>query len=119
MIVDRAPVALRQIDANLETLKSMNGETICMDAMRYLERPATPFDVVFLDPPYRQGLIAAAMARLVEAGWLAAGASVYLEHEAGIAPPQLPEGWQQYRSAAAGRVRYHLARSDPRAAENP
>jgi 16S rRNA (guanine966-N2)-methyltransferase len=119
VFVDLAPAALRQIDANLATLKSARGETVRMDAMRYIEGPATPFDVVFLDPPYRRGLVAPAMTRLVEGGWLAAGARVYLEHEAEAGPPQLPPGWELHRSAAAGRVRYHLARPDPRTAGNP
>lgn len=119
VFVDRSPVALRQIEANLAILKSTCGETVRMDVMRYLEGPATSFDIVFLDPPYRQGQLAPAMARLVEGHWLAEGASVYLEHEAEIEPPLLPDGWGLVRSAAAGRVRYHLARSDPRSTEAP
>jgi len=119
VFVDRAPAVLRQISASLEMLKSAGGETVCMDAMNYLDGPATPFDVVFLDPPYRQGLVAPAMTRLAERGWLAAGASVYLEHEAGIEPPPLPTGWHLFRSAKAGRVRYHLARPEHPPAEHP
>jgi 16S rRNA (guanine966-N2)-methyltransferase len=49
------------------------------------------------------------MARLAAGGWLAPGARVYLEHEAETPPPELPAGWQYFRSAAAGQVRYHLA----------
>lgn len=119
VFVDRSPLVLRQIAASLETLKSTDGETAHMDAMKYLEGPASRYDVVFVDPPYHQGLIAPALARLDEGGWLAAGASVYLEHEAGIEPPPLPAGWRLHRSAAAGRVRYHLARPGPRPAVNP
>lgn len=118
VFVDRAPGVLQEISASLETLKSSRGETVCRDAMKYLDGPAAPFDVVFLDPPYREGLVAPAMTRLVERGWLAPGASVYLEHEADIELPPLPDGWQFFRSAAAGRVRYHLARPDPRPAEH-
>jgi 16S rRNA (guanine966-N2)-methyltransferase len=119
VFVDRAPAVLRQVAASLELLKSTGGETVCMDALRYLDGPATPFDVVFLDPPYRQNLVAPAMARLVERGWLAPGASVYLEHEADLDPPPLPDGWHFFRSATAGRVRYHLARPELRPAGNP
>jgi len=38
-----------------------------------------PFDLVFLDPPYRKGLIALALASLGEGGWLADGALLVAE----------------------------------------
>jgi 16S rRNA (guanine966-N2)-methyltransferase len=110
VFVDRSGAALRQIAASLQLLQTDRGETTCRDALSYLEGRAAQFDVVFLDPPYNRGLLGPVAARLVERGWLAAGASIYLEHEADAAPPALPAGWRLFRSAAAGRVRYHLAR---------
>jgi 16S rRNA (guanine966-N2)-methyltransferase len=38
-----------------------------------------PFDLVFLDPPYRKGLIAPALAALRDGGWLAEGALLVAE----------------------------------------
>ncbi len=38
-----------------------------------------PFDLVFLDPPYRKDLAAAALASLRNSGWLAANALVVVE----------------------------------------
>jgi 16S rRNA (guanine966-N2)-methyltransferase len=38
-----------------------------------------PFDLVFLDPPYRKELIAPALASLHEGGWLAANALIIAE----------------------------------------
>ena len=38
-----------------------------------------PFDLVFLDPPYRKGLIVPALAGLREGGWLAGGAVLVAE----------------------------------------
>jgi 16S rRNA (guanine966-N2)-methyltransferase len=117
VFVDRVPAAVRQIAAHLGTLHCDRGETACMDAMRYLERPAAPFDVVFLDPPYRSDLLGPALARLFAGGWVAPAGSVYLEHESGMDPPAAPAGWRLFRSAAAGQVRYHLLRPDPGPAE--
>ncbi|NHA15684.1 16S rRNA (guanine(966)-N(2))-methyltransferase RsmD [Thioalkalivibrio sp. XN279] len=116
IFVDQAPAALRQLAANLELLRCDRGRTVRMDAAGYLEGPATRFDVVFLDPPYRRGMLAPALARLVARGWVGAASVVYLEHEAGAAPPALPPGWVLARSAAAGQVRYHLARFEPHTA---
>lgn len=118
VFVDRDAGALRAIGEALEILGCDRGETVCMNAMGYLEGPVEPFDVVFLDPPYRLGVLEPALARLVSRGWTSPSACVYLEHEAEMAPPALPCGWLLYRSATAGQVRYHLARHGPGQAED-
>ena len=48
-----------------------------------------PCDLVFLDPPYRSGVAAAAMTALAEAGWLAKPAIVTVEvaYNEDVAPP--------------------------------
>lgn len=46
-----------------------------------------PFDLVFLDPPYRKNLVAPALAALVEGGWLAANALVIAETAADESVP--------------------------------
>lgn len=52
------------------------------DATGLSEMPANaggPFDLVFLDPPYRKGLVALALASARDGGWLAAKALVVVE----------------------------------------
>jgi 16S rRNA (guanine(966)-N(2))-methyltransferase RsmD len=61
------------------------------------------FDVVFVDPPYRQGWLDRLWPQL--AALTAGGGSVYVEAEAEVAPP---EGWQMVRQGRAGQVHYHL-----------
>ena len=119
VFVERSSVVLQHLGESLALLGSARGEVMRLDAMSYLGRAATPFDVVFLDPPYRQGLVAPALEKLADRGWLAPAASVYIEHEAGAETPALPVGWSLCRSAAAGQVRYHLARPGPSAADQP
>jgi 16S rRNA (guanine966-N2)-methyltransferase len=41
-----------------------------------------PFDLVFLDPPYRKGLVPNALASLASGGWLAAKALIVAETDA-------------------------------------
>ena len=52
-------------------------------------RAATPAGLVFLDPPYAQGLVPRALAALHKAGWIAPGAVIVAEHgrEEALAPP--------------------------------
>jgi 16S rRNA (guanine966-N2)-methyltransferase len=73
------------------------------DAVRYLDSTDERFDVVFLDPPFRQNALAAALERLP--GRLAAGARVYVEAAAPVEPGA---GWRELRRARAGQVSYQL-----------
>lgn len=62
------------------------------DVGRYLRRnPPIPFNVVFIDPPYRCGLVDSALSFLVSRGWLAPNAFVAAEIEKGNAPAA-PDG---------------------------
>jgi 16S rRNA (guanine966-N2)-methyltransferase len=67
------------------------------------------FDIVFLDPPFREGQLPAAIRQLEAGGWLAPEAWIYVEAEQGLVP-ELPDNWELYRSKRAGQVGYHLAR---------
>src|SRR5262245_64507514 len=61
------------------------------DATRLgLAHPLEPFSLVFLDPPYGQGLAEKALGSARAGGWLAAGALIVVEEaaKAGVAAPE-------------------------------
>ena len=72
--------------------------------------PASPFDLVFLDPPFGQDWLPRILPALNAGGWVAHGGLVYIECERSIREPLLPPGWVLHRSKFAGEVGYHLAR---------
>jgi 16S rRNA (guanine966-N2)-methyltransferase len=55
--------------------------------------PIEPFDLAFLDPPYRRGLADLALASLAEGGWLRPGALAVVE-EAADAALAVPPGFE-------------------------
>lgn len=68
-----------------------------------------PFDLVFLDPPYGQGLGVRALLSLREGNWLAPDATIVLE-ESAEAPLELPTGFilddrREYGAAAVHFLR--------------
>jgi 16S rRNA (guanine966-N2)-methyltransferase len=81
-----------------------------MGAERYLKGPAQPFDVVFLDPPFKSGAVPAIALQLDQGGWLHPGSLVYLESARSLGAPMLPSHWELLKSKSAGEVGYHLAR---------
>jgi 16S rRNA (guanine966-N2)-methyltransferase len=91
-------------------LAPCRAKVIEADALAWLAGPVTAFDIVFLDPPFAAGLVGEALQRLDARGFLAAGASIYVEMPASAGPPLLPAGWRLHRTGHAGAVGYHLAR---------
>lgn len=108
--VDREPQVVRHITATLQRLGSDAGTVVLDEALRFLDRPRQPFDIVFLDPPFASGLLQAVCDQLA-AGWLAPGAYVYIECPADQPLPALPPGWSLWRSRCAGQVGYHLVQA--------
>ncbi|MBL8268431.1 16S rRNA (guanine(966)-N(2))-methyltransferase RsmD [Steroidobacter sp.] len=108
--VDREPQVGRHLTQTLERLGATGATVKIEDAVRFLERPAQPFDVVFLDPPFASTLLASVFASLAR-GWLAPNAHIYVECPADIPLPPLSVGWTVHRSKQAGQVGYHLLRA--------
>jgi 16S rRNA (guanine966-N2)-methyltransferase len=109
VFVDRSRALINALRTNLDRLDAGGGRCIREEAGRYLAGTATPFDIVFLDPPFGSVGWADLCAALQEGGWLAPRARVYIEDAAGAGAPVLPAGWELLRSARAGNVGYHLA----------
>lgn len=111
VMIERDPVAARQLQANARTLEVAGIEILRADALAWLESGPSggPFDLVFLDPPFADGLLAPALDRLARPGWLAPGARIYLEAPRDRPWPPLPAGWMLTRDRTAGRIRYALA----------
>lgn len=112
--VDQDVRVIQQLQANFTILDVTNAEAVWSEAFEYLQAgTAAPFDVVFLDPPYRDRLLGEACLRLERSGLLAPTAWIYLEADCREPPPPLPERWLYLQSKTAGQVGYHLCRRDP------
>ena len=111
VMVERSAEAVRQLRANVLRLATQDAEVIQLDALEYLARPAPPFDIVFLDPPFAVAadMIRECSARLAR-GWLKSGALVYIEAPRTLNTLPLPPDWELIKSGTAGQVAYSLVR---------
>lgn len=96
------------LQQNVALLQAKQIEVAHREVMRYLAGPPRPFDIIFLDPPFQQGLITPCCLALEQRGWLADTARIYIEAEAGLVLEGLPENWHSLRAKRAGEVGYHL-----------
>ncbi len=106
--VESNPQACAFMNDNCIRLGAQQLAVVQADVSRFLAAPSQLFDLVFLDPPFGQGLAVTCCQSLERGGWLTRNAKIYIETESGLSLCGLPENWQAGRSKRAGKVRYHL-----------
>jgi 16S rRNA (guanine966-N2)-methyltransferase len=103
VMVETDRVALQALEASRTALGAAQVEIIGGSASAYLEHSRERFDVVFLDPPFRQNAVPGLLPQLSRL--LNAGARVYAES---ATPVPAPAKWRELRRARAGGVSYQL-----------
>lgn len=110
VFLEKFATAANQLKKNLQVLKSENGSVMNVDTLQYLaqKNSCAPFDIVFIDPPFHQGLVPQVLKLLIENQWLAENAILYIETEKNHPPLTLPENWQIIKEKTAGMVTSRL-----------
>jgi 16S rRNA (guanine(966)-N(2))-methyltransferase RsmD len=108
VLVERDPLLVKQLLALRDRLGASEIEVIRGDAIEVARRlePAA-FDLIFVDPPYRQSLLQPALAAARDL--LAPAGAIYAESEEALEDAGLAAlGLQIVRAGRAGRVHFHL-----------
>ena len=98
----------QQLQKNLATLKAVHGKVVNTNTLAFLNQTGTPHDIVFVDPPFRKGLLEETLHLLESNGWLADDALIYVESEVENGLPPVPASWELHREKIAGQVAYRL-----------
>ena len=118
VLVENAPAVLAALQDNLRQLDPAPGRAVELvrgDALQFAARCAgnqQRFDVIFVDPPYRQGWWPKVQAVLDQLS--TDGARVYAEAETEL---EAWPGWSLIRQGKAGQVFHHLFEKDSSHAE--
>lgn len=107
LFVELNRTAVQALRDNIALLGA-NAEVVQNDALDWLRSANTTFDLVFLDPPFRQDLLSPAIHLLHDKSVLSAGAKVYIEQESEAPLPETPAQWRLVKEAKAGQVSYLL-----------
>lgn len=110
VMVENQPQVYNSLLDNCATLAADNIVTCQADARQFLAGNPEPFDIVFLDPPFRLNILAGIYPVLETGGWLAAGAHLYIELPKTDTTEEPP--WKQIKCKAAGQVAYALYQAD-------
>jgi 16S rRNA (guanine966-N2)-methyltransferase len=87
VFVEAMPKAAALIGENAEKLgvESNRAHILAEEAGKVLNRaPAKPFDLIFIDPPYRQNLLVPCLKSILRKNWLAPAGIINAEIETGI-----------------------------------
>jgi len=112
VMVEADRVALAALERSRKALGAERVEVVAGEALAYLARARERFDVVFLDPPFRQNAVPAVLEKLPPR--LQRGARAYVEAEAPVAAGA---AWVELKRGRAGQVSYQLLQwsgHDPR-----
>lgn len=107
LFVDNAPIVATHLRQVIHQLQAANAIVIQAEATKLVD-VGSQFDLVFIDPPFRQGIVPLCCEFLNTHHWLANNALIYIEMEAEAADWIPPLGWQLLRSLQAGQVHCKL-----------
>lgn len=107
--LEKNPIIAQHLRKNLEILKTDDMRIVETDAFQWLKENGTPFDIVFLDPPYQIQSLPLCCLLLEQHAWVRNGSLIYFESDLPVDLSVLPNTWRISRQKKAGRIYYYLA----------
>ena len=105
VMVESDAKIVESLKQHAQTLKSENHSIQLADGLSWLKQSAEPFDIIFLDPPFKQGYVEKCCDLIIQESLLKPHGLVYIESEKDLA---LPDGWQIKKQKTAGQVQSML-----------
>lgn len=112
-LIEMDKAGAKQIKQNLIQLDADNADVFQADCIHWLKQTNKRFDLVFIDPPFRQSLVSACCEQLEKQDVLTESAIIYVESEAEMTTGEIPAHWQLLKEKVAGQVAYRLYERTP------
>lgn len=111
-LIERNNAVAQSLRGNVALLNLNSIKVINDDALSWLKQQTdstSPFDIVFLDPPFHSTLLTKAIAALAQqSSLLASGAMIYVESATNQTPNTIHQNWRLHRQKSAGDVNCRL-----------
>lgn len=98
----------QKLKENAVALKATQLEIVQADVLTFLNGCQESFDLIFIDPPFGQGLIEPVCQQIARADLLLPFGKIYIETERNLKLDGLPAHWQPLKQKVAGDVSYNL-----------
>jgi 16S rRNA (guanine966-N2)-methyltransferase len=109
-LVELNQPAAQQLRDNKALLQADSIQVLQQNALDFLKNNQQNYSLVFIDPPFRKGLVQQTAELLSEKG-LTDDALIYVEMEADHNEQIMPSHWQLLKEKVAGQVIYRLYRN--------
>ncbi|PKF61933.1 16S rRNA (guanine(966)-N(2))-methyltransferase RsmD [Psychromonas sp. psych-6C06] len=108
-LLEKDKSVVKQLRENLTVLNAENGCVIEGDTIQFLQQTAQQqYNIVFIDPPFNNALVEPCCEALLQNGYLAPDALIYIERESELTHLNLPESWQLLKEKSTSQVTYQL-----------
>ncbi|MGR8930836.1 MAG: 16S rRNA (guanine(966)-N(2))-methyltransferase RsmD [Gammaproteobacteria bacterium] len=108
VLLENNSKTVQRLRENAVALNTERIEVLHKDASTYLDQAQGHFDLIFLDPPFGQGLVQTVCRRIAQRDLLAPYGKIYVETERQWQADNMPDGWQLLKHKVAGDVGYNL-----------
>jgi len=113
--IDHTAPVCQALRNNLHTLQSHQGDVTQANSLNWLTQTNTlnaPVDIVFIDPPFHQHLIADSYQRLQHWPHLSPDSLIYIEAERTLDVAALCLNWTCLKSSHAGQTHFFLFKAN-------
>ncbi len=106
--VENNPKTCQRLKDNIALLAAQQIEVVQMDVQLFIKNSKESFDLIFLDPPFAQGLLQPICRQIAETELLAPFGKIYLEAERNLPLDDMPDTWKLLKHQVAGDVGFNL-----------
>jgi 16S rRNA (guanine966-N2)-methyltransferase len=105
VMVDQSDQVIAQLKENQKVLEVDNASIIKINALDYLRRASETFDLIFIDPPFKDQLISECLAIIKEKNLLSENGFIYLEDDRRLT---LDDAWEIHKEKRMGKATAYL-----------
>ena len=109
-LVEKEVKVVKNIKNNQQNLKAENLFIYNEDATEFINKTTDQFDIIFLDPPYKNKLVLKFLDLIANSNLIDTDTLIYFEWDQEISKEILPNNLELLKAKKAASVHYYLAR---------
>lgn len=106
--VENNKLIAKTLRNNLNKLNISNSLIFNENIFKWLKKNSTPYDIIFIDPPFKEKLIQKTTNLLENNNWLKNNSWIYIEQLKTKKTLVVPKNWFLHKNSSSGNVTYQI-----------